>query len=193
MRGKATPRAGFTLIELMIVIGIMGLVAAMGLPSFVRNFRKEGMRKAVSDVVEACGNARAAAILTGDVTELVFHPRDGSFSVVKAPPDVGGWADSVNPAMLGGGGGIPGASVAPMSQTASAGPPAFSARFPDNVLIELLGVNFMEYQEADLARVRFYPNGMSDEFTIILRSDRDEWRKITLESVTALAEVTFIK
>jgi hypothetical protein len=69
----------------------------------------------------------------------------------------------------------------------------YSARLPENVGIELLGVNFVELQDAEEARVWFFPNGMSDEFTVVLRSDRDEWRQISLEVVTGLAEVTVIK
>ncbi len=174
-------RRGFTLIELMIVIAIMAIVAALGLPSFVKSMRKEGMRKAMSDMLEACGNARATAIISGDTAELVIHPKDGTFGVQKSVADPSAQGGQLYTPMI--------ADKPP----APAGPPAFSAHLPDNIAIELLGVNFMEYQEADLARVRFYPNGMSDEFTIILRSDREEWRKITLDSVTALAEVTTIR
>ena len=43
----------FTLIEIMIVVAIIGIVMAMGVPSVVRTMEKEGMRKAISDIVEA--------------------------------------------------------------------------------------------------------------------------------------------
>ena len=46
-------RAAFTLIELMVVMGIVAIIIAAGVPSFVRAMRKEGLRKAVSDMVEA--------------------------------------------------------------------------------------------------------------------------------------------
>ena len=36
---------GFTLIEIMIVVAIMGLVAAMGLPSIIKALQKEGIEK----------------------------------------------------------------------------------------------------------------------------------------------------
>ena len=34
----------------------------------------------------------------------------------------------------------------------------------------MLDVNFAEYKEADVARVRFYPNGTSYEFTMVIHS-----------------------
>jgi len=63
-----------------------------------------------------------------------------------------------------------------------------SAKLSDDVRIEMCDVNFTEYLDQDVARVRFYPNGTCDELTLILRSDL-EWRKISLECVTSLAQV----
>ena len=150
--GTLNSRLAFTLIEIMIVVAIMGLIMAMGIPSLARSMRKEGMRKAVSDMVEACSGARAAAILSGQPAELVIRPQDRTIS--------GG---------------------------------TFSATLPDNVAIEILGVNFIELQEADEARVRFYGNGTSDEFTIVLTSDENKAMKISLEVVTGLADVELIR
>ena len=76
-----------------------------------------------------------------------------------------------------------------MSATPVAGASVFSASLSDHIVIEMLDVNFFEMKNEEEARVRFYPNGTSDDFTIILRSDKNEWRKITLEVVTGLAEV----
>jgi hypothetical protein len=39
------------------------------------------------------------------------------------------------------------------------------------------------------ARIRFYQNGMSDEFSIVLQSEKDEYRMINLEVVTGLPSV----
>ena len=151
-RGTLNSLRAFTLIEIMIVVAIMGLIMAMGIPSLARAMRKEGMRKAVSDMVEACSGARAAAILTGQTADLVIRPQDKTIS--------GG---------------------------------TFSATLPDNVGIEILGVNFVELQEADEARVHFYGNGTSDEFTIVLTSDEHKAMKISLEVVTGLADVEVLR
>lgn len=157
-------RAGFTLMEIMIVVGIMGMIMAMGAPTLYRMLHREGFSKTVSDVLEVCNAARAQAILQGGITEVVFHPQERRCEV-------------------GGGAG------AGMAQS---GAPARSARavhFGDEVSIEMLDVNLLEYRDAAVARVRFFPNGTSDEMTLILRSDRNEWRKISLEISTGLASV----
>lgn len=142
----------FTLIEIMIVVAIIGIIMAMGVPSIVRTMRKEGMRKAVSDMVEACSSARADAILHGKTSDLVIRPQDHTIS--------GG---------------------------------TFSATLPENVWIEILGVNFLQLEEAEEARVHFYPNGTCDEFTIVLNSEEQKAMKISLEVVTALADVEALR
>ncbi|MEI9962910.1 MAG: prepilin-type N-terminal cleavage/methylation domain-containing protein [Limisphaerales bacterium] len=70
-RGRA-----FTLIEIMIVVAIMGLVAAMGVPSILQSLQKEGMRKAIGDVQDVLDNARTQAILKGQNASVTFHPVD---------------------------------------------------------------------------------------------------------------------
>jgi len=133
----------------MIVVAIMGLVLAMGIPAMFRLAEKDSMRQVVTDVVESCTATRAQAILTGQTQTLNINPNSRTFSA-------------------------PGRS---------------SVTFPERFQIELLGVNFVELQDADSAPVRFFPNGTCDEFTIIIRSDRNEHRIITLDVVTSLPDV----
>ena len=51
---------GFTLIEVMVVVGILGMLLAMGMPAFIQSIRKDPLRQAVSDIEEACSKARGA-------------------------------------------------------------------------------------------------------------------------------------
>jgi prepilin-type N-terminal cleavage/methylation domain-containing protein len=154
---KATrySRRGFTLIEIMMVVAIIGLTLTMGIPSFVRVLKKEGMRKAESDFLEACQDARRAAIMNNQNADLVIHPMDNSFEV----------------------------------------PGSFERRaFPDDIVIDILGVNFIQLEKNEEARVHFFPNGTSDEFTILIHSTSDgAYRKIYLDTVTALPVVENVR
>jgi type II secretion system protein H len=86
----STPR-GFTLIEVMVVVAIMGLIMAMGVPGILSALKKEGMRKAINDLQDVCAQARGQAIMQNRTVSVVFHPLDRSFGT-----DSGGAGSSAN-------------------------------------------------------------------------------------------------
>ena len=126
------------------------------------------MRKVTSDVVEVCSKARARAILSGTPMDVVFHPLERRLEI-------------------GSGGG-----AGPEQPTVSPGT-GQSAVIPEDMMIEMLDINLSEYRESEWARVRFFPNGTSDELTLVLRSSKNEWKKITLEVTTGLASVDNVR
>jgi hypothetical protein len=128
------------------------------------------MRQALSDVVEVCSNARARAILQGKEVCVVFHPRDNRLE------------------LEGGGGQAAGSGQVTVGLTPGAGG-GTSAQLSDRVQIQALGINLLDYTVADSARVRFFPNGTCDEMLLILQSDRNEYRGVSLEVTTGLASV----
>ena len=175
---KDFPHAAFTLIEIMIVVAIIGLIAAMGVPSILQVLRKDGMRKAVSDMKDACNDARARAIFSGRTMEIIFYPQERRWQVTEAPlAEVQMPADNTH------------TNPAPTSTAGSPWSGAESGTLPDRVDFAMVDINLGDYLESPEARVFFYPNGTSDELTQVLHSS-DEWQKITLEFSTALATVS---
>jgi general secretion pathway protein H len=67
-----------------------------------------------------------------------------------------------------------------------------SVALPDGIAMEAVGINLMDFSETEESRVWFYPNGTSDELTLVLHSGTD-WRKITLEFSTAIASAEPLK
>ena len=163
----------------MIVVGIIAIVMVIGIPAIYQAVHPDSMRKAVADVMEACSQARAQAILRGVTTEIRIDPLEGSIDVGIAPERKSFENDA------------PAAAAA--SPRAAGGSSFFHARLSRRMSIEMLDVNFQEYKESDEGRVQFHPNGTSDEFTLVLKSDQGEWRKITLEVTTALADLEIIR
>ena len=172
-------RRGFTMIEVMIVVGIVAIIMAMGLPSFARMYRKGPMRQAMSDVQEACGKARSEAILKGVTVELRIDPKGKRLSVGGV--SAGNVEEDPFAKELGTGG------------AAAAAVTGFSATLAEDIVIELLAVNLNEVTDEEDVAVRFYPNGTADEFWLVLRSGEGEIRKFSLEVTTALVQLEVIK
>jgi prepilin-type N-terminal cleavage/methylation domain-containing protein len=74
----------FTLVEIMVVVAILGLVAAMGVPSMIKALQKDGMRKALSDVQDVCFSARQQAIFSRQRSSVLILPQEGTFSAEGA-------------------------------------------------------------------------------------------------------------
>ncbi|MCS1408093.1 MAG: hypothetical protein M2R45_01258 [Verrucomicrobia subdivision 3 bacterium] len=177
MRFRVFREGGFTLIELMLVVSITLLVLGWGLPNMLQTIEKQGINRAVSDLMEGCKQARAYAILTGGPAEFVIQAEDGMMTVRKAQ----------GPRLLRQSGGetvgVNSLGKAPKGKLAS-----FRRVLEDDVAVELLDVNFIDQMQFPEGIVRFYPNGISDEFTIVLRVD-DDWRKVSLDPITAIASM----
>ena len=163
----------FTLIEIMIVVAIIGLIAAMGIPSLLQTLQKQGMRKAVSDVKDVLNTARSQAILQGRTKAVVFHPHDKKLEVADAAASESDTTES---------------NVVAKTESGA----LTEATLPDNVDLAMLDINLMDFSGSDISRVRFFPNGTCDELTLVLHAN-DDWEKITLEFSTSIATASPVK
>jgi len=150
----------FTLVEIMVVVAIMGIILAAGIPSLYGFFHKEGLRKTMNDIVETCQSARAKAIMSGEPADLIIHPRDGKLEVASGAlaGGYGSWAHSAT---------IEGAKL-------------YALRINNS---------HEDLSQMEEVRVRFYPDGKCEEMTLLLITDKSEMRGINLEITTSLPVV----
>ena len=165
----------------MMVVAIIGLMMTMSVPAILRTMHQEPLRKAVNDVLNICSHARAQAILHGVTTTIVFHPQSGDVALagIATTHTTDGFAS-------------PNAPPGETTTTASSASALNSTHFGDSITIDMLDINLSEYKDASGALVRFFPDGTSDEMTLIIHAG-DQYRKITLEVTTGLASMQIIR
>ncbi len=84
----ADRRSGFTLFEVLIVIAIMGVVAAVVAPMVFRGFSGAQSRAAALEIAAALRQARGAAVADNADVAVVFDLGRNAYVVDRAKPKV---------------------------------------------------------------------------------------------------------
>jgi prepilin-type N-terminal cleavage/methylation domain-containing protein len=96
--GVVRSRSGFTLVEALIVVVILGLIALIGLPKISAAMVRTDLRSARTTMINLVATARAASVQRNRVTWI---KRNGNMAYVGATPRVvplaGSTADTVGP------------------------------------------------------------------------------------------------
>ena len=172
IESRSRRRRAFTLIEIMVVMAIIMVIMATGVPSIVRGLKTDHLSQAVKDTIEGCKTARDRAIFQGIPWAFVLK-EDRQFTVEPMPGDSGQRtrAGQVVP------------SAARVSESPYSG---FPRTLDEHVRVDKIAVNFVEPEQETEVRVRFFPNGTADEFTVVYSVDQKQ-RFIKVDVVTGLA------
>lgn len=186
-RRRRVGREGFTLLEILLVVVIVGIAAAVAVPTFARSFRGAKVRASTRTVLGMHRNAQTKAVLGQRYMALLFDERKGTLELVEqGAPDPK--KDSFFGA-VGGGGGMgevtTGADAA--TDPSSPAPTSQSVRR----LEEGVGIlSFRGGRELDeLHYVNYYPNGMCEAFEIEIGDDQGRTARIQVDAVTGKAKV----
>ena len=73
--------SGFTLVELIVVLAILGALAALAVPSFSRTIASARLRAGATEVRATLARARALAVLGGQVRSVAFDLDRGEYGI----------------------------------------------------------------------------------------------------------------
>jgi len=95
-------RSGYTLIEVLIVVSVLGIAAAMSVPAFKQTgvFKvQSALRTIVSDITEM----QSDALATQQARAIVFDAAKGSYTMCRVPgTSVDPTVDAISTQMIGG-------------------------------------------------------------------------------------------
>ncbi len=155
-------RRAFTLVELLVVMGIMALAAVTLAPSFARFHRATLLRHAAYRTLALAGEARTLA-MARDTEAVLRYDRDAQVLRLEVEPV----EPDVDPESAGGrGAGAAPAGAAPLTERLL--PDARSVEYPLDMEVEL------DTAQEGPPAIRFDGDGRADEATLRLRLDELE-------------------
>jgi type IV fimbrial biogenesis protein FimT len=86
-------QSGFTLIEMMIVIGVIGILSAFAIPNFISSLPDYRLRSATRDIVSCMQEAKLRAVKENTQVVVIFDQNNESYvSFIDSVPAGGNWA-----------------------------------------------------------------------------------------------------
>jgi prepilin-type N-terminal cleavage/methylation domain-containing protein len=177
-------KRGFTLLEIMLVVGILIAVSAIALPSVTRSFSVQSLQKAADRVRVAMGQARVRAIRTGDIHAVGYLPNSGWIDVAsldqistitseanrRIEQQQQGITSDYDDDLL------PGRVVFVGGQSVSDGR-------SNDAMTQTANVN-------QLTTILFYPDGTSQDAQLTLQNEIGQLMDVNLRGLTGIASVS---
>ncbi len=174
------PRArGFTFLELMIVITLLGVLAAVTVPKMGNIFRHGQLEAGTRDLVATLRYARHAAILRGDGVEVRFDPENRKYQMLPVKLDADGQPEEQQR----------------VRRREEKGRFQLNAEatlvhdLPPSVFYNLIHSSAPLTEERSLPRIIFYPDGSATPSKIGLQNSENRAFAIEIYRTTGLASV----
>ncbi len=175
--------AAFTMLELLVVVVIAGLMAALAVPSFVRGYQSARIRTSARSVVMAHRYARGQAVLRQQPVVLIFQQGAGRLEVQSQErlPPPGGAEDFAA--------GMTESIAADLASGAPRTVATLSRSLEKDVVIERVEMEGRSPNAGDVWRISYQPSGMGEAARLILADDKGRRLAVVLDALSGSARV----
>ena len=181
-------RKGFSLIELMLVVAVIGIASAVTLPSFYRSLRGNRLRTAGRAVVIAGRYARSMAVMKQQVMVVEFNLTRSEISVRPARAEAAAPAasdsddaftsPSMTPAVL---------TDEVSSEDVEGSGKVELKRLLDRVTIVSVDVDGVEAMEQDnIVTIQYSNNGRCTPYSILIKDEFDRAIRVNVDHLAGI-------
>lgn len=180
-------RRGFTLVEVLMVLGIMGILTLVTMPSLVKSIRGNRLRVGARTLVMAGNYARTMAILKNQDMKLTLDKAANSVSVdplretLPASPEPG-TGEAAPPASSPP---LDAPSEPPETQPSAAAPTTLSRQLDAVRITEVTVDNRKGKDSQDTAIVIYRTNGRCNPYEVHLQDEYGSRMVITVDAVAS--------
>ncbi len=192
--GRHAARAGFTLVEILLVVVILLISMGVAVPSLVRSYRGARLRTSARTIVMASKYARSVAVLRQTQAALLLDSAANNIEVVTVGSAAG--ADARSKFLD-----DRGSETLPGAAVPGADAPAAPAGGVESVLrrglepeVRVVEVEAGDGPAAELDGIywmNYFPSGMCDEFSVTLQDDRNQRVTIHVDPMSGTSRVAY--
>lgn len=81
---RSNSNAGYSLVEILVVVGMIGVLTLVTVPNFISLFRSSRMKSSLRNFTTVMRNARMTAVTRGERTKITFVPNGTKYQMYES-------------------------------------------------------------------------------------------------------------